>query len=165
MKKIKQVTIRKAQIKEAKEIFKIINFFAQKNLLLPRPLSEIYENIRDFFVAQVDKKIVGCCSLHPYWEDLAEIRSLAILPEYQRQGIGKKLLESALKEARELGIKKVFTLTYQPDFFKKNKFKLTKKEKLPQKIWRDCCNCLHFPLCKEEALVMQLQLNSKGGSI
>jgi amino-acid N-acetyltransferase len=161
MEKIKQVNIRKAQIKEAREIFKIIDYFAKKNLLLPRSLNEIYENIRDFWIAQVNQKIVGCCSLHPYREDLAEIRSLAILPEYQKQGIGKKLLNSALKEARELGIEKVFTLTYQPEFFKKNNFKPTEKEKLPQKIWRDCCQCLHFPVCKEEALV--IKLNQKGG--
>lgn len=161
MKKIKQVNIRKAQIKEARVIFEIINYFVKKNLLLPRPLSEIYENIRDFWIAQINEKIVGCCSLHPYWEDLAEIRSLAILPEYQRKGIGKMLLEKALKEAQELGIEKVFTLTYQPDFFKKSNFKPIDKGKLPQKIWRDCCNCLRFPDCCEEALVIKLK--NKGG--
>ena len=161
MKKIKQTIIRKAQIKEAKAIFEIINYFAKKNLLLPRPLSEIYENIRDFWIAQVNGKIIGCCSLHPYWEDLAEIRSLAILPKYQKKGIGKMLLNQALKEAEELGIERVFVLTYQPDFFKNNHFKPINKESLPQKIWRDCSNCLRFPICGEEALIIKLK--TKGG--
>lgn len=162
MKKIKQVNIRKARIKEAREIFEIINYFAKQNLLLPRPLSEIYENIRDFWIAQASGKTVGCCALHPFWENLAEIRSLAILPDYQGKGIGKMLLSQALEEARELGIEEVFTLTYQPDFFKKSNFKTIKKERLPQKIWRDCCNCLRFPNCCEEALVIKLK--NKGGS-
>lgn len=148
--------IRKASITDAKLIHKLVNDFARKDEMLPRALNELYESIRDFIVFEEDDKIKGVCALHILWEDLAEIRSFAVMEEYQKQGIGKKLLAKALKEAKDLGIKKVFALTYRPEFFKKTGFKETDKAKLPQKIWGDCLKCHKFPECDEHAVIITL---------
>ncbi|MBF0329808.1 MAG: N-acetyltransferase [Nitrospirae bacterium] len=148
--------IRQSSISDAKYIHKIINDFARKDEMLPRALNEIYENIRDFIVFEEDGIIKGVCALHILWEDLAEIRSFAVVAEYQRQGIGKKLLIKSLKDASSLGIKKVFALTYRPDFFKNLGFKDTDKAKLPQKIWGDCLKCHKFPECDEHAVIITL---------
>ncbi|TAN45498.1 MAG: N-acetyltransferase [Nitrospirae bacterium] len=148
--------IRKSSIADAKHIHKLINDFARKDEMLPRALNELYESIRDFIIFEEDGVIKGVCALHILWEDLAEIRSFAVMSEYQRQGIGRKLLIKALKEAKSLGIKKVFALTYRPDFFKKLGFKETDKAKLPQKIWGDCLKCHKFPECDEHAVIITL---------
>jgi amino-acid N-acetyltransferase len=150
------VNIRKATITDVKEIKKLLDHYAEKKLLLPRSLSDLYENIRDFFVAQDDSTIVGCVALHIVWEDLAEIRSLAVAEERHNQKIGSLLLEAALKEARSMGVKKVFTLTYTPLFFERFGFKKANKKELPHKIWKDCLNCVQFPDCSEEAMIKEL---------
>ena len=124
--------------------------------MLPRSLNELYENIRDFFVYAEGKKIYGCCALHIDWEDLSEIKSLAVALSKTRSGIGKKLLEECLKEAKALKIKKVFALTYVPGFFKQFGFKVVDKSKLPHKIWSECIKCVYFPGCKEIAVMKEL---------
>ena len=150
--------IRKAKINDAKEIYELVNYYAKKGILLPRSLNSIYENIRDFWVYEKDGKIVGCVALHIVWEDLAEIRSLAVREEYQGEGIGCKLVEKAIEEARELGIEKVFSLTYIKEFFIKNfGFKQVDKSVLPQKVWGECINCVKFPNCDEEAVILNLK--------
>jgi amino-acid N-acetyltransferase len=148
--------IRKAHISDIKEIQKLVNEFARKEQMIPRSLNELYENLRDFVVAEEEKKIVGVCALHVLWDDLAEVRSLAVKKEFHKMGIGLKMVKSCLKEATELGIKRVFVLTYQPDFFKKLDFKDTDKAELPQKIWGDCIRCPKFPECDEHALIRNL---------
>jgi len=145
--------IRKAHISDIKEIQKLVNEFARKEQMIPRSLNELYENLRDFVVAEEKKKIVGVCALHILWDDLAEVRSLAVKKEFHKMGIGKKMVEHCLKESKELGIKRVFVLTYQSDFFKKLGFKDTDKAELPQKIWGDCIRCPKFPECDENALI------------
>jgi amino-acid N-acetyltransferase len=145
--------IRKATVKDAKTIHSLVNRFAQKDTMLPRSLNEIYENIRNFFICTNKSKIVGTSALHIMWEDLAEIRSIAVLREYHNKGIGKKLIEECLKEAQALGVKKIFVLTYNPDFFKKIGFHEIDKNTLPQKIWGDCLKCPKFPECDEVALI------------
>jgi len=148
--------IRKAHISDIKEIQKLVNEFARKEQMIPRSLNELYENLRDFVVAEEEKKVVGVCALHILWDDLAEVRSLAVKKEFHKLGIGLKMVKSCLKEATELGIKRVFVLTYQPDFFKKLDFKDTDKAELPQKIWGDCIRCPKFPECDEHALIRNL---------
>lgn len=125
--------------------------------MLPRSLNDIYENIRDFFVYAYKGKIAGAAALHILWEDLAEIRSVAVANEYHGKGIGKKLIGQCLKEARMLGIKKVFALTYNPEFFKKSGFEDIDKNSLPQKIWGDCLKCPKFPECEEVAVMKILR--------
>lgn len=124
--------------------------------MIPRSINELYENIRDFFVAENDGAICGVCALHILWEDLAEVRSLAVRKEYQRKGIGRRLVKRCIAEARSMGIKRVFVLTYQDDFFKKMGFADIDKSRLPQKIWGDCVRCPKFPECDETALILSL---------
>jgi amino-acid N-acetyltransferase len=146
--------INKAKIENAKGIQKLITFYAEKDFMLPRSLNEIYENIRDYWIWQENDKILGCAAMHVVgWNDLGEIKSLAVDAEYHKKGIGKKLITSCLEEAKNLGIKKVFVLTFIPDFFKKLEFVEIDKKEFPHKIWAECCNCPKFPDCKEVALV------------
>lgn len=148
--------IRKAKITDIKQIHKFVNEFAKKEEMLPRALNELYEGIRDFFVYEEDGIIKGVCALRILWEDLAEIRSLAVREEYQRLGIGKSLIKRCLKDAKDIGIKRVFALTYQPEFFKKLGFIEIDKAKLPHKIWGDCLKCPKFPECDEHAVIIYL---------
>lgn len=145
--------IRKAHISDIKDIQKLVNEFARKEQMIPRSLNELYENLRDFVIAEEKKKIVGVCALHLLWDDLAEVRSLAVNKEFHNKGVGRKMVEECLMEAKKLGIKRVFVLTYQSDFFKKLGFKDTDKADLPQKIWGDCIRCPKFPECDENALI------------
>ena len=144
--------IRKVAVREVPIIQTIINQYAKKGKLLPRALGDIYENIRDYYIAEVDEKIVGCCALHIVWEDIAEIKSLAVLKEFSGQGIGSELLNSAMKEVKSLGITKVFALTYEQKFFSKKGFNVIPSSSLPHKIWGECIRCPLFPNCKEVAM-------------
>ena len=145
---------KKAALADVRQMHELINSYARRGLMLPRSLNYVYEKIRDFWVQRQRSKVVGCCALNIVgWQNLAEIKSLAVDKKYQKKGIGKTLVEACLKEAKALGIKKVFVLTYEPDFFKSLGFRLISKEKLPHKIWSDCLNCPEFPGCHEEALM------------
>jgi len=148
--------IRKAKIQDIKEIQRLINYFAKKDLMLPRSLNELYENLRDFWVAKEERKIVGCAALHLSWNDLAEIKSVAVEKSKQGKGIGKELINACLDEAVRLGAGRVFVLTYKPRYFKKFGFIRVKNSELPHKIWAECINCCKFPNCKEIAMVKQL---------
>jgi len=149
--------IRKAKINDAKQMHSLINYYAAKNLMLSRSLNEIYENIRDFWVYKENKKIIGCCGLHIVgWENLAEIKSLAVDKRRQKKEIGKNMVDNCLKEAKELNVKNIFVLTYAPNFFKKFGFKKISKRKLPHKVWTECYKCPKFPNCDEEALIKKI---------
>jgi amino-acid N-acetyltransferase len=149
--------IRKAKISDLKQVHKLINEYAKKEEMIPRSLSELYENMRDFIVCEYNANICGVCALHIMWEDLAEIRSLAVDSEYQKIGIGKNLVRQCLKEAKLLGLQKIFALTYHPEFFKKLGFVDIDKSSLPQKIWGDCLRCPRFPGCDEYAVIIELR--------
>jgi len=148
--------IRKAKISDIREVQRLINEFAKKEEMLPRSLNDLYESIRDLFVCEDRGQIKGVSALHILWDDLAEIRSLAVAEGSRGKGIGNRLLKICLKEAKGLGIKRVFALTYQPEFFRKNGFKGIDKSKLPQKIWGDCLRCPRFPECDEDAVIIEL---------
>jgi len=147
--------IRKAKLSDIKEIQRLINFYADRGEMLPCSLSELYERVRDFFVYEDRGEIVGTCALHVAWEDLAEIRSLAVKEPYFRRGIGTQLANACLGEADFLGIMKIFALTYKPDFFRRLGFELIDKSRLPHKIWTDCLKCVKFPECDETALILE----------
>ncbi len=151
--------IEKAKINDATQIHRLINHFADKGEILARPLSEIYENIRDYFVVRQDERVIACAALHINWEDLAEIKSLAVSEESQNQGLGDKLTAACLKEAEGLGIPTVFCLTYRPAFFEKCGFSLVDKSELPHKVWGECYRCPQFPDCDEVALVYHIEVN------
>ncbi len=148
--------IRKAKIQDIKQIQNLINFFAKQDIMLPRSLNELYENIRDFWVIEKNGKIIGCSALHISWDNLAEIKSVAVAKDKQGQGLGKELIDTCIDEAKQLGVKKIFVLTYKPEFFKKFGFKRVKNSSLPHKIWAECINCCKFPNCREVALLKSL---------
>jgi amino-acid N-acetyltransferase len=148
--------IRKAVIKDVKEIQKLLTHFANRGEMLSRSLSELYESTRDFYVFEEGGKLMGACALHIMWEDLAELRSVAVMEEVGRQGVGTRLVNACLDEARTLGMKRVFCLTYKPDFFSRFGFRVVDKAELPHKVWRDCMNCVKFPDCDEIAMLVEL---------
>jgi len=152
--------IRKAQIKDISSIYKLLQEYGKKGELLPRPLSELYDHLRDFwvFANEMDDTVIGCCSLQICWEDLAEIRSLAVREEHMRKKIGSTLVETAIAEAKSFRIQKVFTLTYRPDFFKQFQFSKVDRSELPLKIWGGCLSCVKFPDCDETAMMKTLSL-------
>ncbi|MBW2564776.1 MAG: GNAT family N-acetyltransferase [Deltaproteobacteria bacterium] len=172
--------IRKAKLHDVDAIHSLLQHYAVKGELLPRPLSALYDHVRSFSVSVDERKnlIVGCCALQFCWEDLAEIRSLAVHPDYQGkkigseltktvlslavhpdyQGkkIGSELTKTVLSEAKDFDTKKVFTLTYKPDFFRKFGFAQIDRSDLPIKIWADCITCVKFPDCDETAMMKEI---------
>ena len=151
--------IRKAVIRDVKPIHKLLNYYADQGLLLPRSLSELYDHLRDLFVVEDNQQwnpIIGVSALGICWEDLAEIRSLAVAEDHQKRGLGSQLVKRCLEEAGSLGLKKVFTLSYVPDFFSRLGFKEVEKTVLPHKIWSDCLKCPKFPDCDETSMMIQL---------
>ena len=150
--------IRKAKIKDIQTIYQLLQMYGNRGELLPRPLSRLYDHLRDFLVYtdEDNDRVIGCCALQFCWEDLAEIRSLAVHPQHQNQKIGARLVEAALSEAETFDITKVFTLTYQPDFFKKFGFSQIDRNDLPLKIWGDCLSCVKFPDCDETAMIKEM---------
>jgi amino-acid N-acetyltransferase len=156
MKGLNTLKIRKANIADIKHIQKLVNEFARREEMIPRSINELYENVRDFHIAEEDSGVIGVCALHVLWEDLAEIRSLAVNKEYQSMGIGKKLVKRCISDAKALGAKRVFVLTYRPSFFRELSFAEIDKSSLPQKIWGDCIRCPKFPECDEHALILNL---------
>jgi len=143
---------------DVKEIQRLIESFAKRGEMLPRSLVEIYEDLRDYFVFQEEEgqPLLGVCAIHFCWENMAEIRSLAVREEYQRRRIGTRLVECCITEAKNYGITKLFCLTYRPEFFSRFGFTIVEKTILPQKIWGDCIKCPEFPDCGEVALMLEL---------
>lgn len=151
---------RKAKMTDVEAIHRLINEYAQLGLMLARSRSSLYECLREYTVAEADGKVIGVGGLHILWGDLAEIRSLAIASEYAKMGIGKRLVGFLEEEANELGIPKIFALTYQPGFFAKCGFSEIANKELPPKVWKECINCPKFPDCDEYALVKILNTSN-----
>ena len=154
-----EVTIRRAAAKDIKAVHRLLSLYGGEGLLLARPLSELYDHLRDFFVVAKggsDQSVIGACALGICWEDMAEIRSLAVVKGYQGQKFGSQLVLACLEEARALGIRKVFVLTYVEGFFAKMGFKVVDKSILPHKIWADCLRCSKYPDCDETAMILDL---------
>ncbi|HJV34764.1 N-acetyltransferase [Geomonas sp.] len=148
--------IRKAKISDVKDIQKLLSNYATRGEMLSRSLSELYDSIRDFYVCEEDGQIMGTSALHIVWEDLAEVRSVAVAEGVGRRGIGSKVVGACLDEAREIGLKRLFCLTYKPDFFAKFGFVVVDKSELPHKVWGDCIKCVKFPDCDEIAMILDL---------
>ncbi|MGK2906870.1 MAG: N-acetyltransferase [Desulfuromonadales bacterium] len=148
--------IRKAILQDARQIHKLLLNYAKDGLVLPRSLMDIFETIRDFYVFAEDSRVIGAAALNICWEDLAEVRSLVVEEKHNGRGIGRYLVEACISEARQLGIGRVFALTYQQTFFEKLGFQVIEKSELPHKIWGDCIKCAKFPECDEIALSLSL---------
>lgn len=156
--------IRKATVSDVRGILQLVNGFAAANLMLPRGPRDLFENIRDFVVAtehetksgQDAPLIIACGGLHVLWENIAEVRSLAIHPDYQNKGLGRKLVEFMKKEAAGLGVQRLYTFTLAEEFFKQLGFKPKEKEELPAKLWDDCSRCPKYFKCDEVGMVLEI---------
>jgi len=152
--------VEKAKIGDVKVMHKLVNQFAGKGEMLPRALSEIYENLRDYFVIRNRAgRVTACVALHISWADLAEVKALAVDREKQKKGMGAALVKACVEESKALGIPRMFCLTYKPGFFKKQGFKQVEKMELPRKIWAECYTCPKFPDCDEVALVLDVPVS------
>lgn len=147
----------KATIKDVTQIHKLVNKYGSRGLMLPRPLSELYENMRDFYVVREEDEVIGCGALHICWSDLLEIKAVAVAEERQRRGVGAAIVEACLKEARDLGAPVVFALTYEPGFFSRFGFSEIDLMQLPRKVWGECQRCPKYPDCDENAMVVKLE--------
>lgn len=146
--------LRKARTADVLAMQRIINAFADKGAMLHRSLSELYENIRDFYVVDEGGTVVGCAALHVNWKDLAELKSLAVLETCQGRGYGRALIERCVAEADELGLRRVYALTYVPELFEKLGFRRVDRSVLPRKVWTECVYCPKFAACGEIAVVI-----------
>ena len=151
--------IRAAKVQDVKQIQKIIEFYADNKEMLHRSLNSIYENIQEYVVVENEGKIIACGALHVSWEDLAEVKALAVSKNFARQGIGRKIVKTLEKNAMKLGIYSTFALSFKPEFFKKLGYEIISREVLPQKIWSECINCHLFPDCGEIPLIKDLSIN------
>jgi len=149
--------VRKARVADAKAIGDLINHYARRGMLLPKPLGRVYETLRTFSVWEENGKVLGCGRLDIVWENLAEVGSVAVHDSLRGQGVGSRLVESLVEEARELGIPRLFALTYQVNFFKRLGFNAIPKHDLPQKIWKDCLACSKYDRCDETAVIQVLE--------
>jgi amino-acid N-acetyltransferase len=149
--------VEKAGTRDARPLHDLIGSFAEKGEMLPRTMGEVYENLRDFFVVRRGDDLVACVALHIVWEDLAEVRSLAVREERQALGLGGMLVRACIDEARHLGLSRVFALTLRPGFFEKLGFSQADVMTLPRKVWNECYRCPKFPNCDEIAMVLQLE--------
>jgi len=152
---LEEYTVRRARIHDVPQMAEIIKVFAQKELLLMRTMGHFYENLRDFAVVEGSEgEILALGALHVVWEDLAELRSIAVREGFQHNGLGTMVVIELLREADAMNMERVFMLTYQEDFFNCFGFKVIDKSLLPHKIWSDCLNCPHFPDCDEVAMIL-----------
>ncbi len=142
------------------DIHRLINYHAEYNRMLFRSHANLYEHLRDFFVAVENSKggeqVVACAALELVWRDLAEIKSLAVADEMRGRGVGTRLVNAMLDEGRRLRLNRVFALTRETGFFEKLGFRVVPKETLPHKVWTDCIQCPMQTNCDEVAMVIDL---------
>jgi len=148
--------VRKAKIDDVEKIYELIDYYAKDGLMLSKNMSYIYEHLRQYLVAEEAGELVGVGALRIFWSDLAEVCSIAVSPQQQKKGIGKAIVTQLEEEARELGLSKVFALTYQEGFFLNCNYQRIDKDLLPQKIWQDCLNCPKYDYCDEIAVIKTL---------
>ena len=152
------VIVRPAVVADVEAMVELINTFAARGEMLPKSLNQVYQNVRDFVVAELGGRLVGCGALHVLWGNLGEIRSLAVEEPSRRRGIGSRIVRALLTDARQLGLPQVFALTYKPRFFQALGFRVVDRESLPRKIWVDCIDCVRFPQCDEVAVILDLEV-------
>ena len=148
------IIYRKPTFDDIETIFKLINDYAAEGVMLPKSRSTLYETIREMIVAVENDSVVGVGALHVTWNELAEVRSMAVDRDHTRRGIGGAIVRRLLDEGKAFGVKKFFTLTYKPGFFQTLGFRTITKDELPHKIWRECIDCPKFPNCDEIAMLL-----------
>ncbi len=151
------MTVRPAKVTDAAAVCELINYYAERGRMLHRSLESVYNVLRDFLVAADDDgRIVGCAAVSLVWSDLAEVKSMAVRADRQRQGIGSALLQAAIADARRLGVKRVFVLTYETEFFARGGFEVIDRNSLPEKVWSECVSCPKADACDETAMMLRL---------
>ncbi|HCU54578.1 MAG TPA: N-acetyltransferase [Gammaproteobacteria bacterium] len=148
--------VRPAAIGDVPTLHHLLEIYASKGNLLPRTMSELYRHLRDFFVVELDGKVVACGALEIFTEDLGEVRSLVVDEAHERRGLGRLLVERIVDEARTIGLKRLMALTYVPVFFHKLGFRTVAKDALPDKVWGVCVTCYKFNQCDETAVLKEL---------
>ncbi|MDP6544803.1 MAG: N-acetyltransferase [Phycisphaerae bacterium] len=150
--------LRSAQTVDAEAICSLINYYAERGQMLHRNMESAYNSLREFQVATGDdERIVGCVAVDIFWADLAEVKSLAVAPDMVGQGIGGQLLTAAIEDARRMGVKRLFTLTYEQGFFQRQGFAIIDRQDLPEKVWRECLVCPKADACDEIAMMLVLK--------
>ena len=152
-----EVSIRQALIADVPAICDLVNHYAERGMMLHRSHESVYDALREFQVA-VDQagNLVGCVAVDVFWSDLAEVKSLAVSPQARRTGLGRRLVEAAVADARQLGVRKLFALTYERGFFERMGFELIEREDLPEKVWRECIACPKVDACDETAMMLRI---------
>lgn len=148
--------LRRARAADVQAIHRLINHFAERDEMLPRSLNELYENLRDLYVVDDDDDVVACCALHVTWEDLAELKGLAVREDHRGNRLGRQLVEACLQDARDLGLARIFLLTYIPRYFERFGFREIEKAQLPHKVWSECIRCPKFPDCGEVSMILDI---------
>lgn len=149
--------LRPAAIGDVPYIHYLVESYAAQGNLLPRPMSELYRSLRDFFILELDDRVAACGALEIFTEDLGEIRSLVVDEPYKGRGYGRLLVERLLEEARAIGLRRIMALTYSPEFFHKLGFRTVAKDTLPEKVWGICVKCYKFNHCDEIAVLRELK--------
>jgi amino-acid N-acetyltransferase len=154
------VTVRPAHLRDVARIHQIINSHAELGKMLFKSYAQLFEDVRDFAVAETEHEgkpcVVGCVANGIIWADLAEVRSLAVDDAFRGRGVGRKLVDWCLADARRMSIRKLMSLTYEQAFFEKLGFAVVEKESLPLKVWTDCVKCPKNQNCDEIAMVHEL---------
>lgn len=150
--------IRPATLADVPSILAVVRGFAADEIMLPISYGDAIERLRDFLLLYESDggRVVGTVAVHVTWDDLVELRSLAVEKSLQGKGLGRALVDAALREARRLGAGTMFTLSYVPSFFEKMGFSVVDRHTLPHKVWLDCVKCPKFPDCGETALTIPL---------
>jgi amino-acid N-acetyltransferase len=149
--------IRRAELRDVPAIFSMISHYAAERIMLPRPVTDLYESVREFLVAgDQHGDVIGCGALKLYNAELAEIRSLCVKPGIQHRGVGRLLMARLIAEAEGFGLKTVFALTTTPEFFAKCGFREVARERFPMKVWRDCLRCDRYFHCQEKTVCLDL---------
>lgn len=156
------MVLRKPSVKDVPELVAFINQNLDQDALLPRSQHYVFQNLRDFVLAEEEGQIIGCASLHVLWDDIAEIRTVALAPEARGNGLFRELVDYLLEDGRRLGVQRVFSLTARPEPFVEVGFSPVERDNLPQIVWRDCIECIYFPHCRETAVLIDLHAGAEG---
>jgi amino-acid N-acetyltransferase len=148
--------VRRARIDDIPGIATVMARYVEQNVLLPRPVSELYQCVREFHVAERDGRIVACAALRLLWRDLGEVRSLAVQPDAHGQGLGQVLVAQVVADARALGLPRVIALTREVQFFERCGFRVEPRDAVPRKVWTDCVRCPRRHACDEIAVALDL---------
>lgn len=150
------ISVRNASVDDVDAIHALLSPFAETHIILPRTRDDLFQHLQEFLVALYDDELVGVVAVHIYGSNLAEIRSLVVRPDMQRHGIGRVLIEGCEKWAAQLGVARIFALTYVPEFFGKLGYPQVHRESLPHKVWTVCVHCAKFTDCDEIAVEKRL---------